>query len=220
MRFPPEGSLPANSGLLHARTFLDPIKAQFPWISYSDLWILGAVCAVQEMGGPTIPFRPGRSDKSVAFCSPDGRLPDAKQGPAHLRAIFGRMGFDDREIVALSGGHAVGRCHVNRTGFDGPWTFSPTMFTNAFFQLLVDEEWGEREWEGNRQFQDRGSKSLMMLPTDFCLVEDEVFRGWVETYAADEDVFFGDFQRVLVKLFELGVPFEEGEERMVLQRSE
>jgi cytochrome c peroxidase len=31
-----------------------------------------------------------------------------------FKQIFYRMGFDDREIVALSGAHAVGRCHPDR----------------------------------------------------------------------------------------------------------
>lgn len=51
------------------------------------------------------------------------------------------MGFDDREIVALSGAHALGRCHTDRSGFTGPWTFSPTMVTNDYFKLLLDEKW-------------------------------------------------------------------------------
>jgi cytochrome c peroxidase len=35
----------------------------------------------------------------------------------HLRDIFYRMGFDDREIVALSGAHAIGRCHEDASGY-------------------------------------------------------------------------------------------------------
>ncbi len=84
------------------------------------------------MQGPQIAWRPGRTDKDVAACTPDGRLPDATQGAAHLRGIFGRMGFNDQEIVALSGAHALGRCHTDRSGFDGPWTFSPTVLTNDY----------------------------------------------------------------------------------------
>jgi len=33
----------------------------------------------------------------------DDRLPDGALGADHLRDVFYRMGFDDREIVALSG---------------------------------------------------------------------------------------------------------------------
>jgi cytochrome c peroxidase len=219
MRFAPESEHGANAGLVAARNFLEPIKEKFPWITYSDLWILAAVCAVQEMGGPTIPYRPGRSDRDVAWCTPDGRLPDGGKGHDHLRAIFGRMGFDDQEIVALSGAHAVGRCHQDRSGFDGPWTFSPITLTNDFFKLLIDEQWHERDWKGLRQFQDDATKTLMMLPTDMALVVDAKFKPWVEKYAKDQDLFFEDFSQVCLKLFELGVPFES-EERMELQRTE
>lgn len=50
--------------------------------------------------------------------------------------------FNDQEIVALIGAHAVGRCHTDRSGFEGPWTFSPITFTNDFYKLLFDEKWG------------------------------------------------------------------------------
>lgn len=93
------------------------------------------------MGGPIIPWRPGRTDRNVAFCTSDGRLPDATKEQRHLRAIFGRMGFNDQEIVALSGAHALGRCHTDRSGFSGPWTFSPTQLTNDYYKLLMNERW-------------------------------------------------------------------------------
>ena len=164
MRFEPEALHGANAGLNVARAVLEPVKAKFPWISYGDLWTLGGVAAVQEMGGPKIPWRPGRIDGFAAQATPDGRLPDASQGGDHLRRIFGRMGFSDQEIVALSGGHAVGRCHATRSGYDGPWTFSPITVTNDFFKLLFDETWVWKKWEGPKQLEDKKTKSLMMLP--------------------------------------------------------
>ena len=48
--------------------------------------------------------------------------------------------FNDQEMVALIGAHAVGRCHSDRSGFEGPWTFSPITFTNDFYKLLFDEK--------------------------------------------------------------------------------
>ena len=145
MRFAPEGDHGANAGLKAARDFLEPVKAQFPWITYSDLWTLAGVCAIQEMQGPVIPWRPGRQDRDIGLCTPDGRLPDGSKEQSHLRAIFGRMGFDDREIVALSGAHALGRCHTDRSGFDGPWSFSPTVMSNDYFRLLLEEKWNWRK---------------------------------------------------------------------------
>lgn len=231
MRFAPEADHGANAGLKHARDFLEPVKGKyptrctsldardkltrhtekFPWISYSDLWILGGVCAIQEMLGPKIPYRPGRSDRDVAACTPDGRLPDASQGQDHLRNIFYRMGFNDQEIVALAGAHALGRCHTDRSGFDGPWTFSPTVMTNDYYKFLVDRKWHWKKWDGPKQLVNE-DETIMMLPADMALVKDKKFKTYVDKYAKDGDAFFDDFSNVLVKLFELGVPFAEGTE--------
>lgn len=103
------------------------------------------------MQGPIIPYRPGRADRDVSFCTPDGRLPDASKGAPHLRDIFYRMGFNDQEIVALSGAHALGRCHTDRSGYSGPWTFSPTVLTNDYFRLLIEEKWQWKKWNGPAQ---------------------------------------------------------------------
>ncbi|KAH6671236.1 mitochondrial putative cytochrome c peroxidase [Halenospora varia] len=217
MRFAPEGDHGANAGLVAARDFLEPVKAKYPWISYSDLWILAGVCAIQEMQGPAIPYRPGRLDKDIAACTPDGRLPDASQGNKHLRDIFYRMGFNDQEIVALSGAHALGRCHTTRSGFEGPWTFSPTVVTNEYYKLLLNEKWQWKKWNGPKQLEDKTTKTLMMLPTDVALVSDKQFKQYVDKYAKDEELFFKDFSAVITKLFELGVPFAENTQPMTLK---
>ena len=62
------------------------------------------------------------------------------------------------------------------------------------------------------QYEDKTTKTLMMLPTDVVLTKDKAFRPWVEKYAKDNDLFFKDFSAVALKLFELGVPFAEGSE--------
>ncbi|KAI1911663.1 heme peroxidase [Ophidiomyces ophidiicola] len=221
MRFAPESDHGANAGLKVARDFLEPVKEKFPWITYSDLWTLAGSCAIQELGGPTIPWRPGRIDADLTACTPDGRLPDASKEQSHIRAIFGRMGFDDREMVALSGAHALGRAHTDRSGYDGPWDFSPTVFTNDFFKLLANEKWVQKKWNGPKQFTDNTTKTLMMLPTDIALIKDKEFKKHVDRYAKDSDVFFKEFSDVFVKLLELGVPFKsKPEDRYVFKTSD
>lgn len=207
MRFDPEAAHGANAGLHHARNILEKIKAQFPGISYSDLWILAGVTAIEEMGGPTIGFTPGRADKpDGSHCTPDGRLPDALQGAAHLRDIFYRMGFDDQEIVALAGAHALGRCHTDRSGFTGPWTRSPTTFSNSYFTELKENTWTVKNWNGPKQYEDP-TGDLMMLVSDMCLLDDPSFKKWVDIYAKDSDRFDADFAKAFRKLTENGVPF-------------
>ncbi|KIM30511.1 peroxidase [Serendipita vermifera MAFF 305830] len=206
MRFNPEALHGANNGLAIARGVLEPLKKEFSWISYGDLWTLAGVAAIQEAGGPKVPWRAGRIDGFEKDVTPDGRLPDAAQGGDHLRNIFYRMGFNDQEIVALAGAHALGRCHVDRSGFEGPWTFSPTSFTNEFYNLLLNEKWQWRKWNGPKQLEDKKTKSLMMLPTDYALIQDKSFKKTVQAYAADESLFFKDFSAAFARLLELGVP--------------
>jgi len=204
IRLPPESNYGANAGLTLARQWLEKVKSGNPGISYADLYTLAGVVAIEIMGGPKITWRPGRTDApSSAGATPDGRLPDASKGTEHIRDIFYRMGFNDREIVALIGAHSIGKCHTDRSGYDGPWTKAPTMFTNMFYKELLDNTWTVRKWNGPEQYQDK-EKALMMLPADLALVKDPQFKKYVEMYAKDEDLFFKDFAKAFQKLEELG----------------
>ena len=73
------------------------------------MWSLNLTgCVVPK--GPTIPWRAGRGDcLGAEGCPPKENLPDASKNAAHLRDVFYRMGFNDQEIVALSGAHTLGR---------------------------------------------------------------------------------------------------------------
>ncbi|KAK6720968.1 hypothetical protein SNK05_004062 [Fusarium graminearum] len=211
MRYEAEGGDPANAGLQNARVFLEPVKRLHPWITYSDLWTLAGVTAIRAMGGPEIDWLPGRTDfVDDSKLPPRGRLPDAAQGAEHIRHIFYRMGFNDREIVALSGAHNLGRCHTANSGFEGKWVNNPTRFSNQYFRLLLSETWTEKTIpeSGMLQFssfdQDT-EEELMMLPTDIALTTDPEFSKYVQLYAKDKDVFFKDFTKAFAKLLELGI---------------
>lgn len=93
---------------------------------------LAGCVAIEHMGGPHIEWTGGRKDKnSEADCPPVGRLPDGALGKDHVLDVFvSRLGFTVQETVALIGAHTVGRCHADRSGFDGPWTETPTRFSN------------------------------------------------------------------------------------------
>lgn len=222
MRFKPEVEWGANAGLAFAQSLLEPVKKQFPEVSYADLWIFAACVSIEEMGGPKMPFKPGRKDKASGKECPlwegkthtCGRLPGADAGSpdktaAHLRYIFNRMGFNDREIVALSGAHGLGACHTDRSGFWGPWTRAPTTVSNEYFRELVENKWTIKTthkgqpWKGPVQFEDP-TGDLMMLPSDIVLIQDKEFRKTVELYVKDQDAFLKDFGAVCAKLFDLG----------------
>ncbi|XAR59833.1 L-ascorbate peroxidase [Bertholletia excelsa] len=176
----------SNNGLKIAIDFCEEIKSKHPRITYADLYQLAGVVAVEVTGGPTIDFVPGRKDSNIS--PKEGRLPDATKGVPHLKEIFYRMGLSDKNIVALSGGHTLGRAHPERSGFDGPWTKEPLKFDNSYFVELLKGE----------------SDGLLKLPTDRALLEGPEFRQYVELYARDEDAFFRDYALSHKKLSELG----------------
>jgi cytochrome c peroxidase len=142
------------------------------------------VTAIKTMEGPVIPWSSGRVDAmDPSAVPPEGRLPKADSGKPgsdpsdadHLRQIFGRMGFNDQDIVALSGAHALGRCNIPNSGYDGKWTPTPTTFSNIYYLVLNGAVWKPRDWTGKFQYADQTGR-LMMLPSDIVLIEDENFK--------------------------------------------
>jgi len=212
MRSKPESEDPENKGLEVARAKLDVLVAKYKGsVTTADLWVFASYIAIEAMGGPYIRFARGRTDeKKHSLCPAHGRLPDANGDGKHIRAIFNRMGFEDREIVVLiGGGHVLGRCHKESSGFDGPWVDHPTQFSNEYFEELFENEWEEKTIEetGKVQFRDVGSKpedELMMLPSDMMMIRDEGFLVWSRVYHKDADRFMADFAVAYKKLTELG----------------
>uniref|UniRef100_A0A0A9DBG7 L-ascorbate peroxidase n=1 Tax=Arundo donax TaxID=35708 RepID=A0A0A9DBG7_ARUDO len=146
-------------------------------------------------------------------CPPEGRLPDAgPRVPAdHLRMVFYRMGLDDKEIVALSGAHTLGRARPDRSGWgkpetkytkDGPgepggqsWTVEWLKFDNSYF----------------KDIKERRDQDLLVLPTDAALFEDPKFKVYAEKYAEDQEAFFKDYAEAHAKLSDLGAKFDPPE---------
>lgn len=200
MRFAPEALHGANNGLAIARGVMEEVKKEFPWISYGDLWTLGGVAAIQEMGGPKIPWRPGRIDGYEKDATPDGRLPDATQAQDHLRKVSrgtqryrqtcshsttadllpdGIQRPRDRCSVRCSRpGKVPHRPQRLRRSLD----FLPHVLHQRVLQALTQREvsrskrcdnigtdasllrWSWRKWGGPKQYADKTTGTLMMLP--------------------------------------------------------
>jgi len=211
IRFKEELAHGGNAGLDKMVAALEPIKERNPKISYADMYAYAGKVAIEEMGGPTMEFKYGRVDEmDPSKVTPDGRLPDADKGDRAgpkttqgLRDVFYRMGFDDQEIVALSGAHALGRCHADASGYVGPWSSTPLLFNNSYYGLLKGLKWTENTKTKKFQYEDP-SGQLMMLPSDIVLLEDENFKKYVDVYAKDQKKFFADFKAAFEKLELLG----------------
>lgn len=214
IRFKEELAHGGNAGLEDtAVKWMEPLHEKYGGLSYADLYTLAGVTAIKTLGGPIIPWSSGRVDAmDPSSVTPNGRLPNADSGPRgadksdaeHLRSVFNRMGFNDQEIVALSGAHALGRCHAAASGYDGPWTTTPTLFNNSYFAILSGLPWKEKTWDGPLQYEAGVKGSLMMLPTDLVLIQDKSFLNYVNMYAKDANKFNNDFAAAFQKLEELG----------------
>jgi len=212
MRFPAVAADPADAGLDVPRNRLAKVYINYASnITLADFWQYAAVVCVEHMQGPHIPFRPGRIDYDQTQNTPPDRLPDAALGfpdkqttAIYLKDIFYRMGFNDQEIVALSGGHTVGECHKQYSGFFGPWTNTPTTFDNTFYTELVNWNWVILN--GTKQYTDTNNPGdgLCMLQSDIALMSVPEFRKWVIVYANSQDQFFQDFTAAFAKLQENG----------------
>jgi cytochrome c peroxidase len=102
--------------------------------------------------------------------------------------------------------HILSHRYPDRTasGYDGPWSPTPTTFNNAYYTLLANLKWVPKEWDGPFQYVDAPTGSLMMLPSDLVLLEDKSFNKWVKVYAQDGELFNKDFSKAFQKLEELG----------------
>ena len=232
IRFEKEMQHGGNAGLPGAMNLLKPIKEKHPGIGWADLIQYASVLSIEVAGGPKIPLKFGRIDvQSENDVPPEGRLPgggppfhkgegenpnapadDPESAPAHLRRVFYRMGFNDQEIVALSGAHTIGRAFKFRSGFGAgeegtkftnrvqgvtkggsSWTEEWLKFDNTYYTILIDPN---------------ADPELLKLPTDKALMEDPEFNKYVQVYAKDQNKFFEDYVKAHLKLSELGAKWD------------
>jgi len=166
--------------------------------------------------------------------------PDPSESAPEIREVFARMGMNDTETVALiGGGHAFGKTHgacpdgpdkcgsgvgqdAYTSGLEGPWTTTPTKWSNEFFTYLLDREWEKHKGPGGKwQFRVKGtaaasvkhadiaenntgglknSGGLMRLTTDMALIHDEEYMKIVQRFASSQSALDNAFAAAWLKL--------------------
>jgi len=239
----PELNMGANAGLRKAvHTYLKPIKEKYPLCTWADTIQMASALAVELAGGPKIDMKYGRVDIEAKDCAPpksregfgdNTGLPDAKPpfgcgastAAGHLRNVFTKkMGFTDKEIVALSGAHTLGRAFKERSGTCpfGYGEVNGTKYTNS--QDLVARSDGKpglgmgggaswtKDWLNFNnsyflQYKDQ-DPHLLWFPTDQALHTDPEFKPVFDLYGKDQAAFFADYALAHKKLSELGSKWE------------
>ena len=140
IRFDRERKCRGNTGIDKAIDIIQEVKFRFKTVSWADAIQMAGALAVEVTGGPIIPMRYGRIDApdavaprlknkerssesatapvlSLRLPSAIPPFPDNAPSPdVHIRTCFYRMGFNNRDIVALCGAHTIGRAFEDRSG--------------------------------------------------------------------------------------------------------
>ncbi|KAK3043729.1 hypothetical protein RJ639_001925 [Escallonia herrerae] len=151
-------------------------------VSWADMIAVAGAEAVSLCGGPQIPVRLGRIDSLVP--DPEGKLPEETLDASALKQSFRQKGFSTQELVALSGAHTLGN-----KGFG-----NPAAFDNSYFNILLERPW----------LSSAGMTSMIGLPSDRALVQDDDCLRWISKYANDQNLFFDDFKNAYIKLVNSG----------------
>ncbi|KAK8556100.1 hypothetical protein V6N13_070169 [Hibiscus sabdariffa] len=207
----------ALANLNSARGFevVDQIKAEVdrvcgrPTVSCADILAVAARDSVVALGGPTWKVRLGRRDSTTASKAlADSVLPLPFMDLAALINNFKNQGLNQRDLVALSGGHTIGlsqcaafrnriynatnidpafakerRATCPRTGGNtnlAPLDPTPAKFDTAYFKNLVKQ---------------RG-----LLTSDQALFNGGSTDKLVKSYSMNRDAFWDDFAKSMVKM--------------------
>lgn len=122
------------------------------------------------------------------FPDPEGKLPEESLDAPGLKQCFQRKGLSTQELVALSGAHTLGS-----KGFG-----NPTVFDNSYFKILLEKPW----------MSVAGMSTMIGLPSDHALMEDDECLRWIRMYADDQNNFFEDFKSAYIKLVNSGAQWK------------
>ncbi|XP_039066807.1 cationic peroxidase 1-like [Hibiscus syriacus] len=194
---------------------IDEIKAEVdkicgrPVVSCADIVAVAARDSVVALGGPSWKVLLGRRDSTTASrTQADADLPAPLMDLPALINNFKNQGLNERDLVALSGGHTIGfaqcftfrnriynatnidpvfaenrRATCPRTGGDtnlAPLDPTPARFDNAYFNNLVKQ---------------RG-----LLISDQALFSGGSTDDLVNTYRLYPHVFWNDFAKSMIKM--------------------
>ncbi|XP_017231258.1 putative L-ascorbate peroxidase 6 [Daucus carota subsp. sativus] len=174
---------PENGGLKKSLKILQKAKSEIDVIqkvSWADMIAVAGAEAVSICGGPSIPIQLGRIDSMVP--DPEDKLPAESFDASTLKQCFQKKCFSAQQLVALSGAHTIG----------GKGFGEPTVFDNSYFKILLEKPWLS------------SAGSMIGLPSDRALVQDDECLSWISTYANNEDLFLEDFKNAYIKLANLG----------------
>ncbi|KAL0874066.1 hypothetical protein Bca101_023771 [Brassica carinata] len=218
-----EKTAPPNLNSLRGFEVIDSIKADLETVcpetvSCADILAMAARDSVVVSGGPSWDVEVGRKDgRTASKQAATTSLPSPNSTVPILISIFQKLGLSQTDMVALSGAHTLGKakCTSFTARLQPLQTGQPANhgdnleFLESLQQLCstVDTSVAITQLDlvTPSTFDNQYYVNLLsgegLLPSDQALVvQDPGTREIVETYAADQTVFFEDFKNAMVKM--------------------
>ncbi|GIL55344.1 hypothetical protein Vafri_10884 [Volvox africanus] len=194
IRFSPQKDWPQNVAMDSVLAVLEPIKASFPGLTYADLIVQAGSTALTNAKARKLKFCSGRSDAS----------PDETPFPFQPPRVFSNklvqlkdnaqvMGLTSREMVALQA-RLRSPSQQRRLGYSGSWTDNPSLLTNEYFKVLLNNDWvNVTSAAGQLEMKAVGTEGVYMMPTDLAVKWDPVFATIAQEFATDANAFLEAF---------------------------
>jgi len=100
------------------------------------------------------------------------------------------------------------------SGFEGPWTNTPTKWGNDYFKGLLEEKWEKHRgpgglWQWRTENRSSTRKTNMRLTSDMAFLENPVYKSMVEIFAKDQKALDNAFAHAWAQLTEAGSTWSE-----------
>ncbi|KAJ8603279.1 hypothetical protein CTAYLR_006938 [Chrysophaeum taylorii] len=194
----PEADWPINAGLADVAALLDPIKAAYDDLSWSDLIVLAGTLALEMHGSNALPFCGGRTDASDGAGSDllEPRLTfGVNDTETEIKYAIKLSGLTEGEYIALLGLNAIGQMHPTLTTYNGT---ASAMLSSDYFTSALSTSWIS---DGTQYVSPEGD--LYALSTTAFLRFDEVLGHYAEIYADDEAEFKRSLATAWTKLMSI-----------------
>ncbi|XP_050216217.1 peroxidase 40 [Mercurialis annua] len=221
-----EKTAPPNLNSLRGFEVIDSIKSDLEsvcpeTVSCADILAIAARDSVVLSGGPSWEVQLGRKDSlSASKAAASNNIPAPNSTVAILVAKFQNVGLTLNDVVALSGGHTIGkaRCSTFRSRLQGLSASIGGPDVNIEFIQSLRQLCSESESTTTLAHLDLATPATFdnqyyinllsgegLLPSDQALVTDnEQSRRIVESYAEDALLFFDDFKNSMLRMGSLG----------------
>nr|GLL36811.1 cationic peroxidase 1-like [Ipomoea trifida] len=206
-----------NNKSIRGLNVIDNIKAQLEKscpgiVSCADVVAVAARDSVVALGGPSWNVLLGRRDSTTASLSAaNNNIPGPNFTLSQLKSSFSNQGFSEREMVALSGGHTIGkaRCTTFRSRI-----YNDNNINAAFAKSLqanCPQSGGDNNLASldttptsfdNAYFKDLQSQKGLLHS------DQELFNGGstdsvVNSYSSNPSTFSADFANAMLKMSNL-----------------